>query len=84
MGTTVLVEWKDFLRDILPAIPVKQPPATLPDKVVSDAKGTLSKLFYGDQSNPKKLLNVKEDAITDTVVCLLILTCWSVVDVNTP
>ncbi|OJT02866.1 hypothetical protein TRAPUB_6591 [Trametes pubescens] len=69
MRTTVLVKWKDFQSDILPAIPVKQPPlATLPNKVVSDAKGTLSKLFYGDQSNPKKLLNVKEDDIADTVV----------------
>ncbi|KAL1938034.1 hypothetical protein VTO73DRAFT_12045 [Trametes versicolor] len=65
MGTTVLVELQDFIRDVLPAIPVKQPQATLPEKTVNDAQDTLSKLFY-DKSN--KLVNVKEDNIADVVV----------------
>lgn len=74
MGTTVLVELKEFMKsDILPAIPDKQLRATLPDQAVSDARDTLSALFYDSKSNPPKLLNVKEDAIAETVVRSLIL-----------
>lgn len=81
MGTTVLVELQDFIRDVLPAIPVKQPQATLPEKTVNDAQDTLSKLFY-DKSN--KLVNVKEDNIAEVVVRSLLLTPSSAVDVETP
>lgn len=81
MGTTVLVELQDFIRDVLPAIPVKQPRATLPEKTVNDTQDTLSTLFY-DKSN--KLVNVKEDNIADVVVRSLLLTPSSAVDVETP
>ncbi|OJT02623.1 hypothetical protein TRAPUB_6849, partial [Trametes pubescens] len=68
MGTTVLVEWKDFMKsDILPAIPIEQSPATLKAEMVSAAKAVLSTRFYGN-SEPKKLRRVKEDDIADTVV----------------
>lgn len=83
MGSTVLVEFKEFIEsNVLPAIPVKQPRATLPDQTVSDARGTLSTLFYGN-SNPKKLLDVKEDEIAVTVVRSLIFESWSAIDLET-
>lgn len=83
MGSTVLVELDAFVRDVLPALPVKQPRATLPEKTVNDAQDAFSTLFY-DQSSPKKLVNVKEDNIADVVVCSLPLTPSSAVDVETP
>lgn len=84
MGSTVLVEFKEFIEShVLPAIPVKQSRATLPDHTVSDARGTLSTLFYGN-SNPKKPLNVKEDEIAATVVRLLIFTSWSAINLEAP
>ena len=85
MGTTVLVEFKDFMKsDVLPAIPDTQSRATLPDQAVSDARDTLSALFYdnSDPNRPKKLLNVKEDAIAVTVVRSLVFTPWPTIDVE--
>lgn len=84
MGTTVLVELGEFMkRDVLPAIPVKQPRATLPDRAVSDARDTLYTLFYGN-SDPKKLINVKDETIAVTVVSSLVCTPWSAIDVEAP
>ncbi|OJT11252.1 hypothetical protein TRAPUB_12234, partial [Trametes pubescens] len=79
MGTTVLVDFKTFVDDLLPPLsaeklklpPVKKPALQLPSEPLQRAQTTLFKLFTSKFGKDKKPIKPTEDEIGDAVVKII-------------
>lgn len=82
MGTTVLIDYKTFVEDLLPPLSAKDlklPPAKdpveLPSEPLQNAQTTLFKLFNSNVGGKIKPVKPTEKAIGEAVVRSLSLKC---------
>ncbi|KAI0354093.1 hypothetical protein OH77DRAFT_539561 [Trametes cingulata] len=74
MGTTVLVDFDTFVREVLPSFPSGSKYSPLPEDKVSLVRNTLWKKFRIDIDPKKKSSKPKEDEVAEVLVRL---TSWS-------